>query len=428
MVCGFEPLAKKLRILVLLIMFRLGYYNMSTRPVKCHSFGMIDVLSLERAEHSLRGRVMKPCRLDDAIGELGLFEISSSDIEMLVKLGAVYRGRTIKGQDVIKWSRIDINQESPSNLILKPDSLIRVHPRPKRYPVCGSTEWESRVVYQDEGLLIVNKPPGLPCMSHESNSYEVLDGCVARGLGMPGLEACHRLDTFTTGLVVLSKTKESNRSFKALLSSTSALLSSTSALLSSTSADDGSHSPPLKIRKVTKVYEAVTFKPVDLGIMTHFMFDGPFDQRQRVLNNGRSLLRPRGPRLLSHHELPGWKKCQLRVLECKRMQPDHTGNHPWLFFNLPTSTPLFMSRIQLMTGRTHQIRAQLAAHGCPLVGDKMYGDAVMHELLVDKGGVVEDPELAEAISCLPQLDGHIGLHAASLAFESISASAPPPWI
>ena len=84
--CGFEP--KKLRILVLLIMFRLGYYNMSTRLVKCHSFGMIDVLSLERAEHSLRGRVMKPCRLDDAIGELGLFEISSSDIEMLVKLGA----------------------------------------------------------------------------------------------------------------------------------------------------------------------------------------------------------------------------------------------------------------------------------------------------------------------------------------------------
>lgn len=37
---------------------------------------------------------------------------------------------------------------------------------------------------------------------------------------------------------------------------------------------------------------------------------------------------------------------------------------------------LSLVRVTLHTGRTHQIRCQLSAHGCPIVGDKKYGAPV----------------------------------------------------
>ena len=60
-------------------------------------------------------------------------------------------------------------------------------------------------------FVVINKPPGLPCMRHVSNSFEEVAGCASRALGLPGLEACHRLDAWTTGLLVLSRNKEANR-------------------------------------------------------------------------------------------------------------------------------------------------------------------------------------------------------------------------
>ncbi|CAN0508700.1 unnamed protein product, partial [Scytosiphon promiscuus] len=32
-------------------------------------------------------------------------------------------------------------------------------------------------------------------------------------------------------------------------------------------------------------------------------------------------------------------------------------------------------QVELLTGRTHQIRGQLAAEGCPIYGDLLYGSA-----------------------------------------------------
>lgn len=66
-------------------------------------------------------------------------------------------------------------------------------------------------------------------------------------------------------------------------------------------------------------------------------------------------------------------------------------------------------RIHLLTGRTHQIRAQFSAHGCPIYGDKKYGSPV-------DGG------------------GRIALWSHKLGFvhpqteEPLSFSAPPPRV
>lgn len=63
------------------------------------------------------------------------------------------------------------------------------------------------------------------------------------------------------------------------------------------------------------------------------------------------------------------------------------------------------------TGRRHQLRVQLAARGCPIVGDRLYG------------------------SRLPFPDGGVALHARSLAFDhphdgrrlTLEAPVPPGW-
>lgn len=58
---------------------------------------------------------------------------------------------------------------------------------------------------------------------------------------------CHRLDQWTTGVLVLSRTKDANRTFKRALEDRTA---------------------------VSKTYKALTCAPVALGTLEHYMFNG----------------------------------------------------------------------------------------------------------------------------------------------------------
>lgn len=81
---------------------------------------------------------------------------------------------------------------------------------------------------------------------------------------------------------------------------------------------------------------------------------------------------------------------------------------------------LALLRCRLMTGRTHQIRAHLAARGWPLVGDPVYGEP--------RWARIVDADLAEACRTFPRQ----ALHAWRLAFvhpmtsERIEVRAPAP--
>lgn len=74
------------------------------------------------------------------------------------------------------------------------------------------------------------------------------------------------------------------------------------------------------------------------------------------------------PKTIQREPRPDWLECVLCV--------DLVS----LISNAPGQPALFEVDIDLETGRTHQIRAQLAAIGCPIVGDQLYGSTKSYEV------------------------------------------------
>lgn len=140
----------------------------------------------------------------------------------------------------------------------------------------------------------------------------------------------------------------------------------------------------------------------------------------------------RAPRVSIAHEgpVPGSLPCELRVLETRRVAltgaAARWGSHA------------HECLLELVTGRTHQIRAQLSAAGCPLLGDCLYAplaDAGFRRAVfeADPAQPLLDPGSGERL--LREPEGGIGLQACRLEVDSdlLTSAAPaafeagPPW-
>ena len=77
-------------------------------------------------------------------------------------------------------------------------------------------------------------------------------------------------------------------------------------------------------------------------------------------------------------------------------------------------------RLKLETGRTHQLRAQLAFEGCPIVGDELYGSPSLEALAADAAAAAagEDGDDFVVLPTEP-----IALHACRLGFPALEGGA-----
>ncbi|AZZ35576.1 RluA family pseudouridine synthase [Bdellovibrio sp. qaytius] len=211
---------------------------------------------------------------------------------------------------LIKLGAIFVNSERQSkDGFVFSNSTIRVHLKPRRYNC--TYPWKSLIVFENDFCLVLNKPSGIP--SHPSVDNLIENALTQTSLAKKiPLFVTHRLDTLTSGLIVYAKKQSFAKSFNI----------------------------QLQERTTRKKYVALIESTQKLPPrLTHYMNPAP----------GR-------PKKLSDTANEGWAICELEILEQKEIQP----NLSWV-------------KINLLTGRTHQIRAQLSHLHAPIVGDVLYG-------------------------------------------------------
>lgn len=170
------------------------------------------------------------------------------------------------------------------------------------------------IVFEDEHLLVVNKPASLVVHPAAGNASGTLLNALLHHqpelVNLPRGGIVHRLDKDTTGLMVVAKTLQSHQSLV----------------------------EQLQARSVGRQYEAVA-----LGrIMRGGTVDAPVGRHPQQRKKMAVLSRGGKP-AVTHYEVK------------KRF-----SNHSYL-------------QLKLETGRTHQIRVHMSHIGHPLVGDATYG-------------------------------------------------------
>jgi 23S rRNA pseudouridine1911/1915/1917 synthase len=194
---------------------------------------------------------------------------------------------------------------------------MRVHTKPRRYFV--NYDWKSRIVFEHDDFVILNKPSGLPSHPSVDNIIENSLTQLERALNLK-LHISHRLDTTTEGLIVYGKKIDFVKAFNIQLQS----------------------------KNIEKKYVALIQTTDTLPErLIHYMEPSP-----------------RAPKKVTQIFTEGWDECELLIEDQKK-------------YEVNALTDIHLIRINLLTGRTHQIRAQLSEIGYPLLGDKMYGSNIV---------------------------------------------------
>lgn len=177
------------------------------------------------------------------------------------------------------------------------------------------------ILLEDNHLIAINKMPGVLVQGDETGDKPLAEICrdhIKSKYGKPGevfLGVVHRLDRPVSGVVVFARTSKALSRMNELFRS----------------------------GETHKTYWAISdSRPAsEAGILVHWL------KKDEKKNKTTSFKR----------DTPGALRSELR------------------YKVLASRTGLFLIEVYPMTGRSHQIRVQLASIGCPILGDLKYGSS-----------------------------------------------------
>jgi RluA family pseudouridine synthase len=183
-----------------------------------------------------------------------------------------------------------------------------------------------RVLFEDEDLIIVDKPPGLPAQPTVDQTRDSLFAAVHRflskkdGIVKPYVGVHHRLDRDTSGAVLFTKSRRANATMAAIFSN----------------------------HLVVKIYQALTIAREKSGLKSKL-------EKQWTIKNHLG-------------------KISLKSRPARYGAVDSDGAPAETSFRLIADYPrgLWIEAVP-RTGRTHQIRVHLSEYGLPILGDDLYG-------------------------------------------------------
>ena len=245
---------------------------------------------------------------------------------------------------------------------------------PRRDPLTPDEERFVRdmVIYEDPGAFVLNKPPGLATQGGTKTTQHLdrlLDG-LAGEAGRPKL--VHRLDKDTSGALLVARSARAAGHFAKAFSG----------------------------RTARKVYWALV---VGVPDRDEGEIDAPLAKQPGT--GGEKM------HISEEHGLPA--KTRWRVI-------DRAGNRAaWV-------------ELQPLTGRTHQLRAHMAAIGHPIVGDAKYGGAeafltggISRKLHLHARRIRIDAPDGGKIDVTAELPPHFGESLTMLGFSPMAGDSMP---
>ncbi len=289
-------------------------------------------------------------------------EVAGQRLDLFLKAQLQRTSRT-RAQTIVRASAYDEGgrRMRPGERVRAEQLVLLWRPPWDETPVPTSVT----ILYEDDHLLAVDKPPKLPVHPTARYHNNTLIKVLQRARPGTFLSLGHRLDRETSGVLLVSKTSACDRQLKKNLEARS---------------------------NIQKIYTAITW-----GV------PGPAERSFRL---DRAM------------ELDPESRYNVKMRVSERPQAMSAST----IFSVEAiakanGRTYALVRCELLTGRQHQIRVHLASLGTPIVGDKLYGP--------DEGLFAREADgaLTEADAELLELPRH-ALHASELRLPHPMTGAP----
>lgn len=239
-------------------------------------------------------------------------------------------------QKYIRLKRIKVNKKrAERDMRLALGDLVELYINDEFFETASTDELfrtlepKLNIIYEDEHIILLDKRPGISVHEDEKSADTLIDHIKAylfkskkwdpdaENSFVPAL--CNRIDRNTGGIVIAAKTAAALRIMN----------------------------QKIKDREITKKYLCIV----------------------------SGILSPKNGRLDSYL----WKDAKKNIVYVRKTPGKGAKSAATIYKTIKTKGELSLVECELITGRTHQIRAQMADAGHPLLGDGKYGDYALNK-------------------------------------------------